>query len=184
MELSQAIRQRRAVRDFRPDPVPRTIIVELLEAATWAPSAMNRQPWLFTVVEDQTLLSEISRLSKDHILKSSEAGRLAALRQALQDEHFEIFYHAPALIVISGVADADWATEDCTLAAQNLMLVATGAGLGTCWIGMAEHWLQTDEGKRALRLPADCRPVAPIIVGYPKQQPESVARKSPRINWV
>jgi nitroreductase len=184
MELSQVILQRRAVRDFRPVSVPPAVVEKVIEAATWAPSAMNRQPWLFTVVEDQVLLNEISRKSKEHILKSAQAGRIGALRKALQDEQFEIFYHAPVLIVISAVGDADWAAEDCALAAQNLMLAAAEAGLGTCWIGFAEHWLQTDEGKRTLRLPADCKPVAPIILGYPKQIPPSVARKAPNITWL
>jgi hypothetical protein len=58
------------------------------------------------------------------------------------------------------------------------------AGLGTCWIGFAQTWLGTAEGKALLKLPAAYRPVAPIIVGHPKAAPPAVARKEPEIRWV
>ena len=104
--------------------------------------------------------------------------------EILNDPNFDIFYHAPVLVVISTVADIPWAVEDCALAAENLMLAARGAGLGTCWIGFAQGYLNTPAGKQALDLPAACVPVAPIIVGHPKAAPRPVARNAPRIRWV
>jgi len=68
----------------------------------------------------------------------------------LNDPNFDIFYGAPALIVISTVTQIPWAIEDSALAAENLMLAARGMGLGTCWIGFAQAWLGTPEGKAAL----------------------------------
>ncbi|MGA8615900.1 MAG: nitroreductase, partial [Xanthobacteraceae bacterium] len=58
------------------------------------------------------------------------------------------------------------------------------AGLGTCWIGFAQGWLGTAEGKAALGLPTTYLPVAPIIVGRPKAAPPPVARKEPEIRWI
>ena len=104
--------------------------------------------------------------------------------QILNDPNFDIFYHAPVLIVISSVAQMPWAIEDCALAAENLMLAACGAGLGTCWIGFAQTWLGTLEGKTAIQLPAAAVPVAPIIVGHPKSSPAPVPRKEPEIRWI
>jgi nitroreductase len=104
----------------------------------------------------------------------------------LEDPDFQLFYHAPSLIVISASqVGAPWAVEDCSLAAENLMLAAYASGLGTCWIGLAQAWLGTAEGKTALQLDRDdAVPVAPIIVGYPKVQPGPVPRREPIIHWI
>lgn len=64
------------------------------------------------------------------------------------------------------------------------MLAAYGDELGTCWIGFAQSYLNTPEGKDALGLPAAWVPVAPIIVGYPTTEPAPVARKEPEVRWV
>jgi nitroreductase len=88
------------------------------------------------------------------------------------------------LILISAVAQGPWIVEDCALAAQNLMLAAHAVGLGTCWIGFAQSFLNTADGKKALDLPAACVPVAPIIVGHPKAAPRPAPRKEPVIRWV
>ena len=105
-------------------------------------------------------------------------------QQILNDKNFDIFYHAPILVLISSVADIPWAVEDCALAAENLMLAARSARLGTCWIGFAQSWLATSEGKAALKLPDAYKPVAPIIVGHPKSPPPPVPRREPEIRWV
>jgi nitroreductase len=64
------------------------------------------------------------------------------------------------------------------------MLAAYGEGLGSCWIGYAQRYLESPEGKDALGLPAAYVPVAPIIVGHPATMPAPVARKEPEIRWV
>lgn len=74
--------------------------------------------------------------------------------------------------------------EDAALAAQNLMLMATDIGLGSCWIGFAQGWLNTPEGHRILNLPGNARVVAPIILGHPRTVPPSVARKAPLMSWI
>ena len=118
-------------------------------------------------------------------MRTSPAGLVSHhFQDLLSDPNFDIFYHAPALIVISAVAESPWAVEDCSLAAENLMLAACAAGLGTCWIGFAQPWLDSPTGKAALGLPATYVPVAPIIVGHPKSAPPPVPRKEPQIRWI
>jgi nitroreductase len=97
---------------------------------------------------------------------------------------FNIFYHAPVLILISATTQGPWIVEDCSLAAENLMLAAYAGGLGTCWIGFAQGFLNTSEGKKMLGLPPACIAVAPIIVGRPTALPAPVPRKEPEIHWV
>ena len=180
MNLHDAITGRRSVRDYRPEPVPEATLRELIAAAVLAPSAMNEQPWLFAVVRDAALLDRISELAKRHILAVTPPGPQAEhLKAFLRDGDFHIFYHAPALILIAGAKAGPWIAEDCSLAAQNLMLAARAAGLGTCWIGFAQGWLNTAEGKALLGLPPECQAVAPIIVGVPKTVPAPAPRKPP-----
>jgi len=185
MDLKEAIYTRRSVREFGTDPVNEKTLRELIEAAVQAPSAVNQQPCSFCVVRDKALLTKISREAKAHMVKTSPVGLMSHhFEQILNDSNFDIFYHAPALIVISTVSEIAWAVEDCALAAENLMLTARGAGLGTCWIGFAQAWLGTSEGKAALKLPPAYKPVAPIIVGHPKSVPSPVLRREPEIRWL
>lgn len=184
MDIGTAIRARRAVRDYTSQPITMLALRELIMAASWAPSAMNTQPWRFTAVTDMALLEEISRNAKAWLLRSvDEMPRSGHFRDLLSDPHFQLFYGAPALVVISS-SDAQWAVEDCALAAQNLMLAAVERGLGSCWIGFARGWLNTDEGRSTLGLAADSHVVAPIILGYAKTPAPSVPRKNPVINWI
>ncbi|MGZ5876634.1 MAG: nitroreductase [Bradyrhizobium sp.] len=184
MDLKEAIYSRRAVREFTPKPVDEEVLRQLVDAAIQAPSAVNQQPWLFTVVQDKALLARISREAKAHMLRTPTAALASHRFQSiLEDPEFDIFYHAPALIVISAAA-GPWIVEDCALAAENLMLAACAAGLGTCWIGFAQEWLGTPEGKSSLKLSSTAVPVAPIIVGHPKTAAAPVPRNAPKIDWI
>ena len=185
MDLKEAIYNRRAVRNFTTEPVDEAVVRQLIEAAIQAPSAVNQQAWTFSIVRDGALLARISREAKAYMLRSSPVAAASPhFQELLGNPEFDIFYHAPALIVISAPAESHWAVEDCALAAENMMLAACAAGLGTCWIGFAQSWLGTPEGKAALKLPDSSKPVAPIIVGHPKSPAPAVPRNEPKINWV
>ena len=184
MEMMDAIHRRRSVRDYASESMARAALDDLIEAATWAPSAVNEQPWLFTVVQDRELLDRISRESKAHMLATMGTGLASHLLDRLKDPGFQIFYHAPALIVIAATSAGPWAVEDCALAAENLMLAAAARGLGTCWIGFAQGWLATPDGKQLLELPTASMPVAPIIVGHPRAIPPAPPRQTARVRWL
>ena len=185
MNLLQAICGRRAVRDFKPEPVCTGKLYRLISAAGWAPSAMNEQPWLFTVITDRSFLDEISVRAKAWTIENlSGLPRSSHFHDILAEESFHIFYNAPCLIVISVTSGSPWMREDAALAAQNLMLMATSLGLGSCWIGFAEGWLNTAEGHQLLNLPDTERVVAPIILGHPRTVPPPVGRKLQRVNWI
>jgi nitroreductase len=185
MNVLQAIRERRAVRDYRQEPVPAGIVYQLIASASWAPSAMNGQSCHFTVITDQALLDEISSRAKAWLLQNvSTLPQAAHFRDLLSDENFHMFYHAPALIVISAPLQNQWAREDCSVAAQNLMLAAADMGLGSCWIGFAQSWLNTEDAQNLLNLSAQNLCVAPVVVGHPKAVLPAVSRKTPAITWV
>lgn len=185
MNVLRAMRERRAVRDYTPEPVSQGMIYQLISSASWAPSAMNEQPCHFTVVTDEKLLDEISVKAKAWLLENIDLLPHSALfRDLVKDDRFHLLYRAPALIIISGPAQGPWTTEDCTLAAQNMMLAATDLGLGSCWIGFAQGWLNTPQARDLLNLSGRNLCVAPIVIGHPKAVLPPVPRKSPAITWV
>ncbi len=185
MELIEAITGRRAVREYTEQAIDERTIRRLIDAAIHAPNAVNQQPWAFTVVRDQNLLDRISSEAKSQMLATMpETTHADHFHAQLNDPNFQIFYHAPVLILISAIAQGPWIVEDCALAAENLMLAAYANGLGTCWIGFAQSFLNTLGGKNTLGLPAVWVSVAPIIVGHAKTVPPPVLRKEPNVRWI
>ena len=102
MQVQEAIFNRRSVRQYTDEAVDDATIRQLIAAATHAPNAVNQQPWRFTVVRDREVLSRISREAKAHMLATMATQHEERFRARLSDPAFDIFYHAPALIVISG----------------------------------------------------------------------------------
>jgi len=185
MNVLDAIHGRRAVRDYLDEPLGRDLIAAVVDVAVWAPSGMNRQPWCFFVIEDRAALARSSAKAKALMLQQAASRpELAGVRGMLENAEFNIFYNAPALIVICATQPDEMATKDCCLAAQNLMLAAHANGLGTCWIGFSEAWLNSAEAREQLGFPEGVRPVAPIIIGRPKGAPHLPERRPPDIRYV
>jgi nitroreductase len=185
MDFDDAIGGRRSVRDFTERLPDETVLRRIIAAAVQAPSANNRQPWRFTIVRDRALLDRLADEAKAYKLAQVVPGPDAEIKRARYlDPATRFLYNAPAIVIVSAVARDRWNTEDCTLAAQNLMLAAYEEGLGSCWIGLVQDYLNTDSGKALMGLPAECVPVAPIIVGYPVAFPQPVPRNEPEIRWV
>lgn len=185
MDILEAIHGRRAVRDFEDQDVDPETLRAVIEAATWAPSGMNRQPWCFYVVEGRQALARFSWKAKAAVM--AQAGshpELSGAMGKLEEPGFNIFYNAPALVVVCATEPDDMALKDCCLASQTLMLAAHAMGLGSCWIGFSDAWLNTPEGKADLGIPEGLRPVAPIIVGYPKTLAPAGTRRAPDIRFV
>ncbi|HBF37750.1 MAG TPA: nitroreductase family protein [Firmicutes bacterium] len=181
MDLIHTLYTRRSIRKYKMTPVPKEVITKLLEAATLAPSASNSQPWSFVVLQDTQLLKTYSDRAKELCLASiKDKPDPHNYRKILADPDFNIFYNAGTLIIIYGHEGAT-TFEDCSLAAQNLMLAAHAEGLGTCWIGFSIALLDNQDFKKELGIPQDSTAVAPIIVGYPELVPSSYTRNPPRI---
>jgi len=187
MDVLDAIYQRRSVRDYRPEPVDRTILDRLLDAAVHAPSATNSQPWAFAVIKDRDLLERFAEDIKTLYrldppipeLASTPPEMLHHLRDVVSVPGYQVFHHARTLVVI--YATYPGGVEDCYLAAENLMLAACGAGLGTCPIGLARPVLNRPETKRELGIPAEFVAALPIVVGYPAGPTPATSRRPPQV---
>lgn len=185
MELMDVIGNRRAVRDYTDAVIDRAMVEGLIAAAILAPSAMNQQPWAFGVILGRERIDGCAKRAKDWLLASlSQTSYDPSIRHMLEDPQFALFHHAPALVVVLAKSPGTQAAEDCCLAAENFMLAARNAGLGTCWIGFARPWLDLPATKAELKLPQQYHVVAPIVLGHPKAWPQSHGRNPAEIHWL
>ncbi|AEF92930.1 nitroreductase [Desulfotomaculum nigrificans CO-1-SRB] len=186
MELLEAIKTRRSIRKFKEEPVAKEVIQELIDTAIWAPSASNRQPWGFVVLTDKNYLKQLSDEAKAGWLAQMDSlPQMQQYRATMQNPDFNIFYNAPALIIIYGKKDSHWSKYDCSMLAQNLMLAAWEKGLGTCWIGFAHNVCDTPQFKAKHNVSEEYELVAPIILGYPETLPKGVVprKEYPIFYW-
>ena len=184
MELMTAIFERRAIRAYAADPVDRSRIEGLIEAAIQAPSARDLEPWAFAVFEGKERLRGLSEEVRQFLLAGPAARGNAELREKWSDPAFEVFYGAPVLVLICATSAESQAAEDCCLAAQNFMLAARAAGLGTCPIGLARPWLAQASTKEKLGIPAGQFPVFPIILGRAGEHPGRRPRRASTVLWL
>jgi nitroreductase len=182
MNATETIFARRAVRAYEPRKVDEATVRMLLRAAVHAPSAMNQQPWRFSVLQDVDQLKRYSDRAKTMLLaQTSNDPKATHYSDRLRTPSFNIFYDASTLIVVGVGERGSYTDADCWLAAASLMLAAAEAGLGTCPIGFAVPILNTPEVKAEIGLPLAGVAVAPILVGYPTAAPPPVPRAEPNI---
>ncbi len=182
--LHQLIQERRSIRQYTGRPVERALIERLLRAAMWAPSAHNRQPWRFAVLEDSDTRTRLADAMNTVLRTDLAADSLppdqieahAARRRAR-------LTRAPVLILLCiTMADmhhypdekrhhAEWvmATQSLALAGQNLLLAAHAEGLGACWL--CAPLFCPDVVQDTLGLPPDWEPQALISLGWPAEAP-------------
>ncbi len=192
-DFLQFVRGRRSIRKFRRDPLSREDLGRLIEAASWAPSASNRQDWEFTIVTSQTTKKRMEGVVQKcwkSILDKSQTG---VVREELEKyvKNLEWFSQAPVLIVISAkrpetflsnllgeAADRVAGTEiSAAMAAQNLMLAAHASGIGSCCLTGP---LAAQEAlKELLGLGERRKIVCLVALGYADEQPEVPLRKPP-----
>lgn len=162
MDIYEAIKTRRSIREFQERPVEEEKIRKILEAAVQAPSAGNTQEWRFMVIKNPNLKSQISKaaLGQNFIAKAPIVIVICA-----DLKEIEMAYGRRGVELYSLL--------DCGIVAQNLMLSARAEGLGTCPVGAFDE----KEIKRTLSLPENFRPVLIIPLGYPAEKPLKRPRK-------
>ncbi len=171
---------RRSVRSYKYKKVPKKLIEELLNAAVMAPSARNKQPWHFTIVEGEKV-NHYGEL----VIKEWKVLGLAIKLGIKLTKVDMIFYNAPLLIFISGPASWKYLKDDVNLAAQNMMLAAHSLGLGSCWIGFAKVLDKNEQARKELGIPDDFKIVAPLIFGYPDKEVKNIPQRKPKIlKWI
>src|SRR5689334_22731374 len=190
--LSEWLARRRSVRRYVDAPVAAELIDALLEAACTSPSAHNRQPWRFAVIEAHATKARLAtqmgaRLRED---RTRDGDALETIANDVARSYARMT-SAPVLVLVClSMADMDhyhdtaraeaehtMAVQGAAMAAQNILLAAHAAGLGACWMCAPLFCPQT--AARALDLPVDWRPQALITLGYPAENGKPSERRSP-----
>ena len=158
-EVIKALKTRRSIRSYKPEQITDEELETVLEAGTWAPTAMGYQdPWIVAVQEPR-LLERISRMNA-----------------AVWGGNSDPFYGAPTYVLVFGSDPANWANSvpDGSLVLGNMMNAAHAIGLGSCWINREREMFATDEGKalmKELGLPEGLIGIGALALGYPAAPP-------------
>ncbi len=186
-DFFEVLRTRRSVRSFSAEPVSRQDLQELIDSAIVAPTGMNLQPWSFIVATGRDVLQKLNAIVLN-ILRSPEVQQQMTserMKQIVNATGYDIFYGAPALIVICGDTKVPGALFDCQLAAENLLLAAHAKGLGACYMGFLLLAAENLETQRLLQPVEGSKIMAAAVVGHPESRPEGPPRRNPaRVTWV
>ncbi|MHA2349432.1 MAG: nitroreductase family protein [Candidatus Thorarchaeota archaeon] len=168
MDIDEAIKGRRSVRTYKSDEVGEDLVRQIIEAATYAPSAKNGQQWRFTVLtgESKDKFTDLYR-SKLNTLTFDVGSSFGSC---------DMMEEAPVVIVVWNTHQFGWQTEAHSVAAaiQNMLLKAYSLGLGTCWIGDIFYAYKAimDYFKKPWKL------LAAVTLGWPEAIPGSRERLS------
>lgn len=177
----EVIKNRRSIRTYDGREVPREVLSRIFEAARWAPSAHNAQPWRFIVIYENDVKRRLARAMADawlEDLKMDGVSEWEALK-IVEDESMRRFTESPVLIIVGlTMRDMDkypderrmraeyiMAIQSVAAAVQNVLLAAYVEGFGACWV-CAPLFCQ-EIVKKTLKLPEDFEPQAILTLGYP-----------------
>ena len=185
-EVIKALRERRSIRSFSPDPVAEADLESILTAGLYAPSARNNQGTLITALAKPGLIGRLNEAVKS---ASAQAGfdRYAAL--VGQPAYSINFRQAPVFIIVSADPAATLTpAEDGALVLGQLMLAAHSLGLGSCWVNQLAPIDREPDFRRLLGelgLPESHRVIGCLALGHPAgEKPKAPERKPGRLNVI
>lgn len=143
-EVLSCIETRRSIRSYEELQITNDMRDAILKAAVYAPSGSNNQSWLFTAIQNKSILEQLNEqvrvgFSQLEVAPNDYPAKIRAKQRAEHDQ-FNFYYHAPTLIVASNVPNYANAMADCAAALQNMFLTAHALHLGACWINQLT-WL-------------------------------------------
>jgi len=154
MDVFEAIEGRRSIRKYKSNPVERELTEKLLNAACWAPSGGNIQPWKFIVVEDRAILEMVRKISPGYFGETPLAILVCSDKMKAHR--------------VGGTLGRDYLSiADCAMATQNMLLAAHALGLGTCVVKSFSHAAM----REILEIPAGTEPELLVVIGYPDASP-------------
>ena len=170
-EVLSCLKERRSVRAYRDEQVPREILEQILEAGTYAPTGMGRQSPIMIAVQDKETRDLLSRLNASVMGSGSDP-----------------FYGAPTVVVVLTRRDAFTGVEDASLVMGNLLNAAFSLGVDSCWIHRAKEVFDSPEGKELLKkwnVEGDYIGIGNCILGYRATElPQPKARKDDYIRYI
>lgn len=156
------IMTRTSIRAFTDQPVDDATVEKILRAGMAAPTAVNKQPWAFVVVNDRMLMDKLAEVHP--------------YAQMLKTAQLAIIVCGDTNKALDGFAKAYW-IQDTSAATENILLAAHGLGLGAVWCGVYPNPDIYPKVKDILNLPPRIMPLNIIPIGYPAENP------TPKDKW-
>jgi len=190
LTLPNLFRDRRSIRRYGPQEVPEEALTRILEAARWAPSAHNAQPWRFIVIRGPSTKQRLAEAMADRWDRDMAGNGVAGrVRERLIEDSIRRFSGAPVVIVAClTMEEMDrypdrrrrgsehlMAVQSAAAAVENMLLATHVEGLGSCWYS-APLFCQATV-RRVLGAPPSVDPQALITMGYPAERPPPPPRK-------
>lgn len=172
-EVINAIKSRRSVRNYRQEQIRQEELDLIIEAAIYAPSAHNEQPWHFTVIQNRELINHINNKSKELMAKSD----IKWIKTMGSSQKMDVTYGAPTLVVVSGKDAAVSWEAGCSAAIQNMLIAAESLNIGSIWLGLVAFFFSLNEETGKLEIPEGYTPLYGVALGYKSVQKEQITPK-------
>ena len=177
MEFDELVKKRRSIHYFTDDDVSDDDLLHVLEAARWAPSAGNNQPWRFVIARKPETIEKIWETTTGIEVPISSKRTIKVTPQNFMKE-------APVVVVVctdthaykgkqNNIFSDRFCIQDSAIATMNLLLAVANRGLGACWIGMYRE----EALSKVINLPPSIRPVAIIPIGHTQSKEQPRPRK-------
>ncbi len=160
--FEEILLNRRSIRRYTPQKIKPEIITKIIKAGMYAPSAVNKKPWHFIVIEEKQTMESVMKIHANaKMLREASHAILVCGDENLQHD------------------DGFW-IADCGAATQNILLSAFNSDIGSCWIGIYPREERMKAVSKIFNLPGHVRPFALVALGYPaevKKRPERFDEK-------
>ncbi len=168
--IIENIKTRRSIRSFKDKRILQEELNIILDAATYAPSALNQQSSLMVVIKNEEIYNELCVLTEKYFPTRKP-----------------YFYGSKDIIIVFGDSNCKCPIEDGSLVLQNLFLAANSLGIGSCWINYLRELFKTEEGKllqEKMNIPNNYFVIGTCILGYPNEKPIIKERKKDYIREI
>ena len=169
-EVIKNIEERRSIKKYKEDKVPKEIIDKIVEAGMYAPSGMGMQSSIIIAITNKNLRDKLSKLNAK-----------------IMGVDTDPFYGAPVVLVVLAKKDIPTHVYDGSLVMENLMLAANSLGIGSCWIHRAKEEFETEEGKEILKslgIEDEYEGIGHCILGYKDEEGNLKPRKDNFVYYI
>ena len=167
-DLENFLLTKRSYRNFKPEPVPMTEIESALNVAAWAPSAKNQHPTKYYVVNGKAIIDEMMEIIVEHL---KETGDCPEILDGLESGWNKVFGKAQSVIIAYARNNASRPVEDTAIALTYAEMALQARGIGTCWSGYLQRFLNNCEKLAAMfPLPDNNAFYGCMLLGYPTEE--------------
>lgn len=201
-DILETIKSRRSIRRYTDEPVPDEMIDKILEAARWAPTGENHQPWRLIVVRDPEMRVKLHRMTRkwsavdgmtwniEDLQKRVEGIKDPERKAKVLAKIVDFFrtgdsqarmLKAPVIIVVTGFLKTLDTTWDLSACIENILLEAHSLGLGACWVNQCPGPREELKWKQLLKIPVgmgEYKILAYVSIGWPAESPGPRPKKS------